>query len=1146
MAGGASGAFDGLYQGTNGMADASTAFKAILPYASTYTPGTSSAPQLQAQVTTPAATSADSVPGLTKFAHFVGEVGTETGHLAGEAVGGVIHSTVSMAKGVWNFIPSTVHFGVDAFDVHSQANEANSLLLKQQNLTKQWNSGLISNSEYTTGLKEITTDQTRLQQDIAKNQAAISHDSKAVVQNTIDTATAVITVMTAGFGALGAKAVDPAILPAVDYLAGGTVDTTAVETALGKMAASKTVYDSMAPEAQAAISSATKEVVDNASGNLSATKIARSAAVNLAIKYPLYYSAISSQGTQIYQELATGDYSDAVKQIGLNALIVFGGPLGKGVLEATGAREGLAALTGGIFRQTAYIEEISKILTNGEDPLAIYNAIKDNPEMIKNWSANEATMMKSSGGNPVVAANKTMDGLKAYDGLDPTTMSPQQFAEHTNDWAISQRNFSAEAAKNGLGPVATGRWTTSNKAQLAANFAGVAARGGGKEELYDAWNQMKEAFPNSAMANNANLDLQIKGLIDKYGDNPAELDRAVREIETSWPLKGMSATTIAREGKRGFVPIKPVSIENPFVEGSGKVASNFIEDGKQDFFIKTSQPLPVLSWVGDAITKAGLSPVAANQQVYRVFNANVASRLVDAGIVTKIAGEDPMDSADYLIKSLGNQVKEINEAHSLTKPPITDIRFLPSKDIVKATGLSLAEAKQVKSILIDSMIEVPMAVRSAGDRIADVNLKINPAAGLYARIQGALRFSFNPVFQAKLSYKGEALAQLETGGKFPTIAGTNKILSVFFRDQYDQLDSTVKLMLDKGVFGRGFAGEAADEEAAGYKNIHVDLSQGQKRIAAGLIGKMAEKVGMTAEDFINNFPAEARDATTALFHYDPNASFLNSPLARTLNLAFFPFRFEVKVATYMARALMRTSTATKYAVVTGMLDAHKFLDSPAGQAWYSRNSDVIGLLTYFSPVATLSEIADQLTGVDNLVTGKPAYAGQFGELGGLPFGWIPQLLDSAGLTHFQQPFVNPKTGVIAKDYVPTGSFGAINAAIQDLAGSLFTYPGATVGLPSKTSVDLYAANALDPFGSKQFKTNTPTISPQQASFQHNVQVAQGEIQPQAAPNYAPKQPVNVSPTSQSVTPSSGTKSVKKKKADFTPALLPGQSSLGQL
>jgi hypothetical protein len=652
-----------------------------------------------------------------------------------------------------------------------------------------------------------------------------------------------------------------------------------------------------------------------------------------------------------------------------------------------------------------------------------------------------------------------------------------------------------------------------------------------------AWNDLIAKYPNAAFANNPNVAQQVTQLIK---DNESEkLYKAIMSIETQVGLKGIPKDYAKIMAKDGYIAIIPETHNLPvvpFAETTGKLATRGAEG---DFFVHAGTPIPVLKSVGAGLVAAGLSPEVATQRVGQVFEGELAKGLSDMKFLPK--AEDAQTTAKDLISKLSNYAKAPEGRFRL---PVTDLRQLTTNDVVKALGVTRSEAKTVQDAILQAHLDVPLAIKGLGTQIMDANFKYNPLAAPYSKLQGAARFSWNPIFEnGRLPLKAEFLSQMQTGGKFPTVAGTNTFMRVFFPGKYAELDSIAKSLTEGGLLPGGIGAEAADitgstiAAASHYpKNAVLPV--------AGVIADMAKKVGLDSETFIKQFPSQVTDAATAILHYDRNANFLNSPMARTLNFAFFPFRFNVKVGTFMAKAITQQEPIVQYAVVKGMMNASAFLKSPDGQAWYSQNSDVIGLFKYFSPLETLSTIGNALQLKHDSVS-------QYGELGGLPFGWIPLMLDSVGLTHFGQAFVNPKTGVIAKDYVPTSAYGALNAAIQDLLSSLFTYPGAVAGLPSKSSKVRSVVGGLLPGSKNDFKTVDPTnLTPQDQQFSQTVQKLNGtETTPSVdtpPPLKGVKVPVQPSPLTTPRDKATSNTNSRKKKADFTPALLPGQTTLGQL
>lgn len=559
--------------------------------------------------------------------------------------------------------------------------------------------------------------------------------------------------------------------------------------------------------------------------------------------------------------------------------------------------------------------------------------------------------------------------------------------------------------------------------------------------------------------------------------------------------------------------------------------------------------------------KQGITPEMANKMSVQGGESTAATETIKANTPTDVPVAKTMsrqDATDFIVKELSSYMREptrggIDLNGLRVRPPMTDLRQLTTKDIQAALGLTKSEASDLGDAIMQSMLDVPLAVRGMGDRAVDIAQKI-PGFNKYMQLQGAGRFAWNPFFKAKVSTKIEILAQAEAGGKFPTVAGTNWFLKRIFPDTYHQIDGMRDLLRQNGSFdskpitgllkGQGSVAEATDATGNILQevgaNLHQSLTVAQERSVSSLIMAQAKKAQMTGKDFIERNPQQVRDTIQAITHYDRNANFLNSPMARTLNYAFFPFRFETKVATIMGRSLGKADPMTQLAVISGLYKAHDFLNSPEGMTWYSQNSTVIKAFEYLTPIQTLSEVS-------NILGGKADSISAFGELGGLPFGFIPTMLDAAGLTNItQSAYLDPLT---AKEYtrkVPANTRGMALVALQSLIGSLFSYPGSELGLPSKTSLTQSVAFSL---GNKKTDLKTAPnlpLSQEQVKYQQAVQNLKG------APQNIPQTPVSsmnvpaTQPTPPAPRSGSSSKSKSKKKADFRPALLPGQSTLGQL
>lgn len=1092
---------------------------------------------------------------LSQFGHFIGGVASSIGHIATGATEWLGKQLVSGAEAPIKFGNAIGHGWLDNMNQSTITSQSTQLDNKEKALQANFKAGRITSKDYALQMKEISSGYQELSQLSTSLQNRIKADQGQAITSGIQTASDLVTILTAGFGK-GAQTVNltaDGLAPqgtkaAADYLTSINANAylSTVESSLSKVASDPELFASLTPAMQTALQKGVAEVVSQ-SANMTAGQIARASVVNIALKYPIYYQAMSSTGAQLYNQLDNKKYGDAIRTVAFNAaLLLSGGPIGK-------AMEGVGAVFKGaenaVFGQTAFLDELSKGIGNGTES-GLYDAIMKLPEadradVIHQMSAVETTNLSASGKDPVAAAWRVLNGMSSYEGVSMSTFSHDEALTNMVNFARAQRLASDTAATLGMDNITVGRVDARALDTISAGFTKADAMGNevSISDRLSAWEQMKAANPNQAWANNGNFDKQVKALIGKYQD-ASSLDSAIRGIRSQFTVPGFPKSVSAELSKMGYIPIKPVNLEAPFTEGTGKVASKF---GDGTFFTRTVQPLPILDSVGTMLTKAGLSPEASTQRVYEIFNQKVAENLAGTSAFKELGmvGDTSNQTADGIIKQLTDYSHTLSDRRLPIKAPITDLRLLTTNDVASALGVSRGSANEVKSALMDAMLKVPLEVRGLGDRVQDLNLRLNPLSRAYSRLQSAFRFTWNPFFQAKLATKTEFLSQAEGGGAIASI----------FSGDFNKLDGIRQTLRDAGIFdtksvnfGALGGGESVAEGSAVGANLTHSLLPVQEKSIAGLIATQADKVGMDVSSFIKAFPNDARDTVQTIIGYDRNNQFLNSPLMRTLNLAFFPARFETKVATIMAKSLAAQPVMTQVAVIKGVYNASNWLKSTQGQAWYSQNSDAIGLFKYFSPTSTLSSISEALTGMSNHSLQQTA--GAF-ELGGLPFGWIPQLLDAEGLTHFGAGYVNPKSGAIALDYVPVSARGQLQTAISDFLGSIFTYPGATAGLPSKGTITRWAAAAITGGKSKtDFQTTTPSISPQQQQFQQTVQALSTTKPnvPSPTPNN-PAQTITVPAEPNRLTtpiPKPGGGAKKLKKAQFTPQLLPGQTSLGQL
>ena len=519
------------------------------------------------------------------------------------------------------------------------------------------------------------------------------------------------------------------------------------------------------------------------------------------------------------------------------------------------------------------------------------------------------------------------------------------------------------------------------------------------------------------------------------------------------------------------------------------------------------------------VTVTTVTKEAANKEATKVATkgAATAETSLTEQPVEDLA-KDPVapKDADFIMRKLQNYMNKVNQTYNkfnLKKVPISDIRQMTTDEIREAMStstfkLSETEAKEIQGAAMDAMLQVPVEIKGAGNKVLDYAYGKSSLVGKYMRLQTAGRFTWNPFFKIKLAYKTEILSQLESGGKMANFLGSGKAMNLVFSRAYSDYADIANILEEKGMFSSGFTGEAADTGNAVIRGAPPSqLLKTQKQSIGGLVGAMAERAGYgnNIPGFIDDFPNEVHDTIEMILHYNPNADFLNSPMARTLNMMIFPFRFNVKVGSMIVRTLARTDPLTQMSVLYGGLQAHKFLTSQEGQAWYAQNADVIAMLEYVSPLDTLSAISS----LGHIGTGT---VGELGELGGLPFGFIGEIFNAEGWTNLTgSPYVSAETGLPATNYIPKSGYAKIATAISSFLGSLFTYPGATAGLPSKSGfLNKISESVTGTTNSDWTPVPETDLTPQQQQFAKIVQQLRGTQETPAEPPKKYQAPGSVS------------------------------------
>lgn len=471
----------------------------------------------------------------------------------------------------------------------------------------------------------------------------------------------------------------------------------------------------------------------------------------------------------------------------------------------------------------------------------------------------------------------------------------------------------------------------------------------------------------------------------------------------------------------------------------------------------------ILGKVGSTLEKAGLSTQEPTGQgaVYRRIKEEFASRVPS---IPSRSGNMP-----------GSEIfSKLEGASSLTG--VTDLRQLRPKEVESILGTSLSDSKTILKELRGSFAAQPLKDRGLAGKIQDLNLQKNPLAAPYSRIQGTFRYEKNPFFGVQERIE----TRLGVGG----LTGA----APKFGNDYTE---TRNILKNNGILSAGFAGEAASDTGA---KISSKLRRDQERTLAAGFETLAAKQGQDVAQFIDD-PKNASlvDNMKAIVQY-PEKGLTSSNFMKALNLALFPTRYNLKVTQLAYKALAKEPGIRQVAAINGLVNMQHFLDSDAGVKWQSDNSELLGLVRYFTPIGSVESILRTLTG-------KTKNLKDLGSIGGLPFGAISQMLQGQGVFKADSPYLDPKTGEVIPDKLPKDLKARAEQALTDLVGTLYIYPGRVAGgkdVPSKSNITktLVQTATFGALKGGQYETvNRGDLTPEQKNTQRVLSQYRGTSAP---------------------------------------------------
>jgi len=639
---------------------------------------------------------------------------------------------------------------------------------------------------------------------------------------------------------------------------------------------------------------------------------------------------------------------------------------------------------------------------------AFKTELKDNPKIVKATENRlrqlQDIVLKESGGNAKLASQNLARYQSSKNQF--TSMDLDQFVKDATahfkgrlaaqnaaaKGVFDQADLMAKVAK-GEGNVTVARLSQTNKQII-------------KDRLTQATDKAKELklLKKEGLVQNKNLYGQLEDIIS--GD--AKLIRGrINDIVSGTPL---------------LVKGKPQEFENGYFAVYSKNAGKLVSDVKGTQGLQSGQQA-ILSPIGNALRKAGLSTeeVTAQDNQY-VFNK------------IKNAFQESVDGiGDKTGKHIYNKLNNLAEKTT----GVTDIRQLSASKIQKDLNVTGDQAKQIVKAAKNAYKGLTLEERGLAGKLMDFNLRVNPLAAPYSRVQSIARYEKNPFFRLQ--------ENIETRTGLATMGGKQ------VRPGNGAFDKTVTKLNERGIFTSGYGAEGADSFSGSFNGVKAKLSRDQERNIAGSIEKWAGGPDKVDSWLSNPKNASLLNDIKTIVQY-PDKGFTSSNLAKMMNLVAFPTRYNLKVTQFAVKQLAKQPGAVQIAVIKGLGDFDEFTKSPEGIKWQADNKEAIGLMKYFTPIQPVSAVIQTLRGENKSV-------GDLGMVGGLPFGVITRILTGQGLLKDRLPYVDPRSGKVYSDRVPEDLKARADSLLNSIVDTLYTYPGRTAG--AETSKKQFTQGVVD-------------------------------------------------------------------------------------
>jgi hypothetical protein len=778
-------------------------------------------------------------------------------------------------------------------DLHNNKVGTDQLDRMQAQLVSDYKSGKISKENYGLRMQDIA----QSYQDLSKEVQTVASkaDRGNIVQSAAMTAADILTAGKLELGEVGARtAVQAGGKEAIKALV-DQADKNLLESLATKV---PVVRDLLTRNLEAGA----KREVQRLAGESAAQFMLReskSLAAHYLIKRPIFYQANIAQAASLYDNFIKGNYKGAATDAAwLGSQMIQGGPVGvffKGKDWLQGTLRKLS------YGKQSFVDELSKRIGDG-NPSQIARFLTtlktrapgEFAEAEKTFRILQETNLRSSGERVDQAVDNVLTHYVQH-GYDLSDITPSQLYKDMSNWAqadeLAQRTIKSGLVP-GVSPEDAAKYVVVRWDQTARQGLINAYKTDGLQGVAELMQR-----PGVGWSNNDILVHEIENVANS-ARTAQEFEDGIRAINTAGAqIEGMPKKVSEQLSKLGFAVAAPLhgrTTPSLAIEDTRKLVSGAIR-GNTDIFDPANSPQPEFAAIAGWLERAGLSPTESNRAATKKLSESLVANLDNVGMggrmgLTNSQGGDVTKGGQAILSKLQRYIEDKRPALGLGRSAaISDIRQMTMGEISEALSITKSEAKTVSHAIMDAYTQVPLEFRGLGDKIVDTLYKYNPLQKYYSRIQSAFRYTYNPFFRTQESVETKLLSHAQAN-------------NLVWGKSRDELTAASKVLDEAGIFSSSLPGEAAQDQVIG--RLTANITAGQKRDLAGLALDIAESRGMTLSQLALEHPDDVDDALRVVVQY-PRHGFLASPLARTMNLVFFPMRYNLKVTKLAAEALSR-------------------------------------------------------------------------------------------------------------------------------------------------------------------------------------------------------------------------------------------------